>query len=87
MAQPVDPAQFGLPPRTVMELVGKKHYALVISRKSRVIMADGEKILEKAEKIRHVQPGAKVSLKISAPLCSKTRTYLEEHGIQVVDQL
>jgi hypothetical protein len=84
MTHIIDPKEFSLPPKTVIEQAGENHLAIVINRKSRVIMSDGKKILEKAEKIRKLQPKTRVSLKISAPLCSKTKIYLEEHGINVV---
>jgi len=56
----------------------------MISRTSRVIMSDGKKILEKAMRIRKLQPESKVSLKVTAPLCSKTKHFLEEHGIEIL---
>jgi hypothetical protein len=84
MTNIINPEEFGLPRKTLIEEVGKHHLAIVINRKSRVIMSDGKKILEKAEKIRKLQPNIIVSLRISAPLCRKTRTFLEEHGIDVV---
>ena len=79
----IDPKQFGLPSKTVIEQISKNNFAIVISRKSRVIMADGKKLLDKATKIKEDQPQAIVTLKISAPLCSKTKQFLEEHGIAV----
>ena len=80
----LDPKQFGLPPRTVIEQLEGDTIALVISRKSRIIMADGQKILEKLRKIRATQPQIKVALKTTAPVCSKTKTFLESEGIQVI---
>jgi hypothetical protein len=41
----IDPKKFGLPGKTVIEDLGDNHYTLVIDRKSRIIMADGEKLL------------------------------------------
>ena len=51
MGKPMDPKTFGLPPRTVLERVGDNKIAIVIRRKSRIIMKDGRNILEKASKI------------------------------------
>ena len=79
----IDPEKFGLPSKTVIEQIGKNSFAIVVSRKSRVIMADGKKLLDKATKIKETQPNAIVSLKISAPLCSKTKQFLEEYGISI----
>jgi hypothetical protein len=79
----IDPKQFGLSSKTVIEQVSKNNFAIIISRKSRVIMADGKKLLAKAEAIKDLKSNAKVSLKISAPLCSKTKKFLEDHGISI----
>ena len=69
----LDPKEFGLPPRTVVEQVDGDTIALVIDRKSRIIMADGKKILEKLRKIRSTQPLINIALKTTAPVCSKTK--------------
>ena len=81
----IDPKEFGLPPKTIIKKLGSNHYALVINRKSRVIMADGKKLAEKADKIKTVQPGIKVSLKSTGPVCSKTIRFLAEQGIDLID--
>ena len=78
------PKQFGLHPRTILEQVGEHTIALVINRKSRIIMTDGRKIAEKAQKIKTVKPEITVVLKTTAPICSKTKTFLEDAGIQVL---
>jgi hypothetical protein len=80
----IDPKKFGLHPKTVIEDIAKDHLAIVINRKSRIIMSDGKKILEKAEKIKEALPGSTISLKTSAPLCSKTTAFLKEHGIEIL---
>ena len=84
MKKSVDPKLFGIPGKTVLEELDKDHYALVLDRKSRVIMADGKKIIEKADKIKKVLPGIKVSLKSTAPVCNKTIRFLADHGIELV---
>ena len=58
--------------------------AIVIIRKSRIIMSDGKKILEKTEKIKEALPKAKISLKTSAPVCSKTTVFLKKNGIDII---
>ena len=45
----LDPKDFNLHPKTVLEDLGRKHLTLVMDRKSRIIMSDGRKIEEKAE--------------------------------------
>ena len=84
MSSAIDPRRFGLPPRTVLEHIAPNVWAIVIKRKSRIIMADGRKILEKAAKIRKVQPGFRVVLKTAAPVCSKTVKFLEGEGVEVI---
>ena len=84
MSKLIDPKKFGLHPKTVIEDIGKDHLTIVIDRKSRIIMSDGKKILEKAEKIKKELPKATVSLKTTAPLCSKTKAFLQEHKIEII---
>lgn len=84
MSDHLDPTKFGLPPRTVLKQIGQDAIAIIINRKSRIIMADGRKIVEKAEKIREVMPKAQIAFRTTAPICSKTKIYLEEQSIQVL---
>lgn len=44
-------------------------------------MADGRKILEKIQKISAQLPDAQVVLQTSAPICSKTKAFLQENGV------
>ena len=80
----LQPKEFGLPARTELEQIDATTIGIVINRKSRIIMADGKKIAEKAEQIRRVAPLATVVLKTTAPVCSKTIPYLESKGICLV---
>ena len=80
----VDPKSLGLHPRTVLEEITPVTLAIVINRKSRIIMADGKKIHAKAAKIKAAKPGCKVMLKTSAPVCSKTLQYLAENQIEIL---
>ncbi|MGR3176191.1 MAG: hypothetical protein ACUZ8N_16590 [Candidatus Scalindua sp.] len=48
-------------------------------------MKDGEGIMVKVNKIKHHIPKAKVSLRTSAPVCSKTKAFLKERGISVLE--
>ena len=82
----IDPKFFGLTARDRVERLSTNHIALIVDRKSRIIMADGKRILEKVNKIQNHSPGIKVSLRTSAPVCSKTRTFLEGQGIEVRKQ-
>ena len=80
----IDPKSLGLQPRIVVEDIDGNTLAIVINRKSRIIMADGRKILANVEIIKKAKPGCKVMLKTAAPLCSKTLHYLAKHGIDVI---
>ena len=79
----VDPKLYGLPPSTKLIQAGTYQFEIVIQRKSRIIMKDGEGLLTKVNKIKDHVPNAKVNLNTSAPVCSKTKTFLEGHGISV----
>lgn len=80
----IPPKQYGLPARTVLEQLDENTIAIVVNRKSRIIMADGRKILDKSGKIRHEQPLARVVLKTTAPVCSKTTKFLADEGIKIL---
>ena len=84
MTEKIDPAQFNLPPRTVLEAGDNGQLTLVIERKSRIIMADGRKIAAKAEKIRMKNENYQINLRTTAPICSKTARYLADHNIKIV---
>ena len=83
MNQSVDPKKFGFHPSTKIEQVDGTHFILRIERKSRIIMKDGEKILEKVSFIKASIPDAVVSVFTTAPVCSKTKRFLESHGIGI----
>ena len=80
----ISPKDFGLPARTQLEQIDDNCIAIVVDRKSRIIMADGKKILEKAQKIQKVHPAIRVALKSTAPLCSKTIQFLEAAGLRLI---
>jgi len=84
MPEPVDPKKFGLHSSARLEQSGEKEFTLIIDRKSRIIMKDGEKILEKSKKIINQVPGARVNVKTSAPVCSKTKTFLKGQGVEIL---
>ncbi len=81
----IDPKLFSLPPSTKLKQVGSNQFDIIIQRKSRIIMKDGKGVLAKVDKIKHHVPKAKVSLRTSAPVCSKTKAFLEERGISVLE--
>jgi hypothetical protein len=84
MSDRVDPIEYGLPQRTGLVRINRKHLAILKKRKSRIIMKDGEQILKQAEAIGKKSPGMKISLLTDAPVCSKTLVFLKERGIEVM---
>ncbi len=84
MNNTVDPKLYNLPLSTKLKQVGADQFEIVIDRKSRIIMKDGEIILTKVNKIKECVPSAHVSLRTSTPVCSKTRLFLENHNINVI---
>ncbi len=85
MKKIIDPKIFGLPPSTKLIQTGNDQFEIVIQRKSRIIMKDGEGIQAKVNTIKNHVPNAIVSLKTSAPICSKTKIFLEGYGISVTE--
>ena len=81
----INPELFDLPPSTKLKQVGANQFDIVIQRKSRIIMKDGEGIMVKVNKIKHHIPKAKVRLRTSAPVCSKTKAFLKARGISVLE--
>ena len=80
----INPRKFNLSARTVLEEGKNGQLTLVIDRQSRIIMADGRKIVAKAEKIRMNRSDYPVNLRTTAPICSKTARYLADHDIKIV---
>jgi hypothetical protein len=81
MPRKVNPKRFGLHHATQLEQSGEEQFTLVINRKSRIIMKDGQAILAKAARIREQVPGAKIRLRTTAPVCSKTTILLAENDV------
>ena len=57
----VDPKLFSMASSTKLRQVGANQFDIIIQRKSRIIMKDGEGILTKAKKIKEQVPNAKGS--------------------------
>ncbi len=84
MCHSVDPKIFGLHPATKIEQSGEKQFVIVMNRKSRIIMQDGHKIIQKAASIIEKVPGAIVTLRTTAPVCSKTQNLLKENNVELI---
>ena len=78
----LDPKKYGLSTRVVLIENDQKEIIIVIDRKSRIIMKDGRKILEKARKIQQLE-NKTISIKTDAPVCSKTKKHLQKNGIEI----
>ena len=61
----------------------KKSIAIVVDRKSRIIMKDGYKIAEAVKQIKN-KTNSSVSLATTAPVCSKTTRFLNENDIKII---
>jgi len=81
-----DSKTLGLSARTRIEQIDNETLAILIKRKSRIIMADGVKILAKADKIRSARPHLHIILKTTAPVCGKTLQFLEKNGLKVIKE-
>jgi len=84
MTKRIDPKFYGLPPRTVLMKKGPDEFAMVINRKSRIIMKDALLILKKVETIKEKIQDASVIIETSAPVCSKSIKFLEKNGVDIV---
>ncbi len=85
MPNTIAPKTYGLSSRDRLIKISENHLALVINRKSRIIMADGRRILEKINNIRKLAPGVNISLQTNAPVCSKTVVLLKESDVEIID--
>lgn len=72
-----------LPRGTELDDTAPGILTIVKNRKSRIIMKDGEKILSLADELRRDHPGKEIRFRTSAPVCSKTKRFLENNGVGV----
>tara|TARA_B110000014_G_scaffold89285_1_gene61365 strand:+ start:267 stop:551 length:285 start_codon:yes stop_codon:yes gene_type:complete len=79
----VSASDLGLPGRTKLAIDGKGAHYIIKNIKSRIIMKDGKKILEAANKIK-TEIKTTVFFATTAPICSKTKAYLKENNIETV---
>ena len=80
----IDPKSVGLGPRDAVIQIDTDHYALFIDRKSRIVMADAKRIIEKVQILSRCFPEARISVKTTAPVCSKTNAVLKSRHIDVI---
>ena len=79
----IDPKRYNLSPRLNLQQNELNELFIIIDRKSRIIMKDGHRILEMVNRIQSIEKDRHVSVLTSAPVCSKTKTFLSNHSIPV----
>ena len=77
----IDPTQYNLSSRVDLRQDRSGGLLIIIDRKSRIIMKDGVRILEMVKKINKIDPKKNISVRTSAPICSKTKKLLLENSI------
>ena len=75
--------ELSLSSRIKIAIDNKDNHYIIKNVRSRIIMKTGEKIYEIANQIKPNTKGS-VFLATSAPICSKTKKYLEEKKINIV---
>ena len=81
----VDPRTFNLSSRINIQENDKNEVFFIIDRKSRIIMKDGIRIFNQIQKVKKERSSARFFLKTSAPVCSKTKKYLNQRNIETFD--
>lgn len=76
-----DSTKYGLSKRTTLFKDKNGNIIILINRKSRIIMKDGKKIVEMAHQINKIEPTTNILFETNAPMCSKTKVFLINHGI------
>ena len=78
-----DSKSAGAPTRSVIGKDSNNQLYIIKNIKSRIIMKDGHKIVETAKQIKN-KTSSSVSLATTAPVCSKTKRFLEENDIKII---
>ena len=78
----IDPTQYNLSSRVDLRQDRSGDLLIIIDRKSRIIMKDGIRVLEMVKKINKIDPKKNISVRTSAPICSKTKKLLLENNIR-----
>ena len=79
----IDPTQYNLSSRVDLRQDRSGGLLIAIARKSRIIMKDGTRVLEMVKKINKIDPKKNISVRTSAPICSKTKKLLLENNIMI----
>ena len=79
----IDPTQYNLSSRVDLRQDHSGDLLIIIDRKSRIIMKDGIRVLDMVKKINKIDPKKNISVRTSAPICSKTKKLLLENSIMI----
>jgi len=79
----IDPKRYNLSSRLNLQQNKLNELFIIIDRKSRVVMKDAHRILETVNRIQSIEKDRRVSVLTSAPVCSKTQTFLSDNSISV----
>ena len=79
----IDFKSVGAPTRSVIGKDSNNHLYIIKNIKSRIIMKDGRKIVETVKQIKD-KTNSSVSLATTAPVCSKTKRFLNENDIRII---
>ncbi len=79
----IDPTQYNLSSRVDLRQDRSGDLLIIIDRKSRIIMKDGIRVLEMVKKINKIDPKKNISVRTSAPICSKTKKLLLVNSIMI----
>ena len=79
--QSLSPKDYGLTSKVKL-IQSDDHIGIIIDRKSRIIMKDGLRILDQVNKIKKNKNHV-IRLYTSAPVCSKTKVFLNKHDILI----
>ena len=79
----IDSKSVGGPTRSVIGQDNNNRLYIIKNIKSRIIMKDGYKIAEAVKQIKN-KTNSSVSLATTAPVCSKTKRFLNENDIKII---
>lgn len=80
-----NPQFYGLSSRVVLEEDAVAGLSICVRRKSRFLLKDAQAFWEKAKKVQE-KTNSLPNLKISAPLCSKAKSWLNEQGVVIFQE-
>ena len=81
----INPKKYNLSSRIILKENPKGQMFLIIDRKSRIVMKDGNRILEIIQKIQAKEKNKRPTVLTNAPVCSKTREFLNENKIEIIN--